>query len=286
MNNLVEKRIIKDKPIFIFESHHFALYPWAWLRSQFKSAPLLFSLDHHTDTHIPFLNECYVDERIGHNSKLAKKYVEEIDFRKMATIENAIKKLRNDEHIKTAIEADIIDKAFIISYNNTTDFPLSYEENKRVENWMEIHICDMEGKEHPLKKISRPFNYPNENIYIPSIYSSNTSEQIDLFNMAIETNFLREKFQIFSEMSPENVKLRGFTKKYILDIDLDYFHTQKSIKPYDNSFFIDLVKNAEIITIAKESVCIDLLKEEYGISDEIDSNYLLDKLLDLFNRLL
>jgi hypothetical protein len=51
----VEHRIIKGKPVYIAEKHHHILEAWADYRNTVDEAPLLLSLDHHTDTREPFI---------------------------------------------------------------------------------------------------------------------------------------------------------------------------------------------------------------------------------------
>lgn len=64
--------------------------------------------------------------------------------------------------------------------------------------------------------------------------------------------------------------------KYILDIDLDYFHTRKSINPATSAIFYNLIRNSLAVTIAKECSCVELCRLK---GETIDCAYLLDKLL-------
>lgn len=261
------KRVeIGKKQVYFFESHHYALIPWAMLRSQMNHSPILLSLDHHTDTHSPFLHSSYNRT----TQKLDEEYVEielkKIDFKNLNTIESALSKLRNDEHIKTAIETDIINKAFIISHSNMSDEPLSSEEDERISNHMEIMMARIQGETHESEKIQRPFHYPEKSIYIPSIYP--LDDEIDYAvgsGHEIESSFLADKFQVFSEMVPNDISNNLINKKYILDIDMDYFHAMKSLNPSDVSVFSELVRNAEIITIAREKIHIEMIEEEYNL---------------------
>lgn len=271
----IEEKLINNKKIYIFESHHHALLPWAKLRQTLNEAPILLSLDHHTDTHHPFLDYCFDKIKDEYNKKQAKKYVDSIDYKKIQTVKDAIEKLRNDEHIKTALKSDILSKALIISYDNLSDNPLSKEEKERIDNFQAIWIEQMMGVKSSKYNYSRPFNYPDSDIYIPAIDEKNRKLEL-IYDSAIESDFLREKFEIFNEMVPKIVnKNYEINKKYILDIDLDYFHTIKSINPDDKNFFYDLIRNSEIITIAKEQVCVDIVK----IDDNVNSNYLYDEIL-------
>ena len=77
-----------------------------------------------------------------------------------------------------------------------------------------------------------------------------------IYDLALEDEFLENQFNIVKNMH-ENSGLPDIgSGGYILDIDLDYFHTQKSISPDSQVFFNNLVKNSVAITIAKESRCV------------------------------
>ena len=64
---------------------------------------------------------------------------------------------------------------------------------------------------------------------------------------------------------------------YILDIDLDAFHSRKAITPDDPSTLHRLIRNAVAITIATEPECVDELWHDEA--DRMDSNDLLAELI-------
>lgn len=275
MNIKIEEQVIKSKKIYVFESHHYALLPWAKLRDTLSEAPILLSLDHHTDTRNPFSRYCLDKINYECNQQKVEQCIKCINYKELETVESAIKKLSNEEHIKAALESDILSKVFIISYSNSSDNPQSYEEQEKIENEMKIFQEVILGITKSEYIIDRPFNYPNSDIYIPAIDEKNR-EKKEIYDNAIESDFLREKFEIFNEMVPEIVnKDYEINRKYILDIDLDYFHTIKSINPGDKNFFYDLIRNAEIITIAKERAYVDIVK----IDNNLNSDYLYDEIL-------
>ncbi|NHZ86682.1 MAG: hypothetical protein GWP19_12520 [Planctomycetia bacterium] len=71
--------------------------------------------------------------------------------------------------------------------------------------------------------------------------------------------------------------------KYILDIDLDYFHTKRSIVPSNPKTFYQLIQGAEIITIAKESSWINEWAKTERYDKELTVDYLLNELLNHIN---
>ena len=46
---------INGKDVFIVQDHHHALAPWSRVRSMHEKAPILISLDHHTDSKPAYL---------------------------------------------------------------------------------------------------------------------------------------------------------------------------------------------------------------------------------------
>ena len=57
--------------------------------------------------------------------------------------------------------------------------------------------------------------------------------------------------------------------KYILDIDLDYFHVPEAAEPMEDTIIRKLIRNASIITIAKESVCVEMCSEGRCKSEDL-----------------
>ena len=275
----LEQRNINGKNIYIVESHHFAMMPWANLRAQMDIAPLLVSFDHHTDTHDPFLHYCYYHNPNGkqeYSEELAASLVQRMDFTNVSSIENAIANLRFDEHVKTALAADIISSAFIISYDNRADFPLSYQEQDRIDNWQNIMIDQISGIQ--VEEPQRPFTYPPSNLFMPPIdFESKGLGGEQVLDYALESDFLLEKFNILGDMCPQSINNNCIQGRYILDIDLDYFHTIKSIHPDNCAFFYELIRNSEIITIALERECVEICKE---VTENFDSDDLLNWLIE------
>lgn len=50
------------------------------------------------------------------------------------------------------------------------------------------------------------------------------------------------------------------TAPYILDVDLDYFHSERAINPDDSATFYRLVRNAIAVTVALEPECVEELR--------------------------
>jgi hypothetical protein len=100
----------------------------------------------------------------------------------------------------------------------------------------------------------------------------------------IETRYLNDQLARGSEISRCFGLPNLEAAPYILDIDLDAFHTRRAINPKDTSTFYRLIKNAEAITIATEAECV----EEEWLDDEVqmNSDMLLQELLAHINKAL
>lgn len=302
METQIDKRIIGNKAVYIFEDHHSALIPWAELRAKLNTTPLLVSFDYHTDTHRPFqfysYHESQKQERNENKSReiqddIINDLINKIDYRDTSTLIDALKFLRNDEHIQTALRTNIIQKAIIFSYQNSSDSPASVEQVEELDKAMENHIEDyIYYREHNKPRLralpERPFHYPNSDIYMPSMTPSFNDSVIDdeldkeYVDMYLEDIFLEDRLNVITEMTSQYFNNQSFLNPYILDIDLDYFMSKKAITPIDYTIFSRIVQNADIITIAKESGYVEICRKE----EDINSEYLLEKLLSLIDLIL
>lgn len=275
---MITKNTILDKEIFLCESHHFALLPWAeYKRKMPKESIYLMTFDYHADIIDPFLRYCD-----GNTNKM-KSLLEKVNYESVDSIKNAIKKLKNDEHIRTAVGAGIIDKVYIVSYQGS-EIPCSYEEEERLKNpYAPKYLKKMISKENVITP-QQDRTYPKAKIHCTEFMPWGINEMGDEYDSdVLEDSFLTEKFQIFSRMSPDIILSDGTIKgKYILDIDLDYFRKLSALKPKHYQIFSNLVKNSEIITIAEETVCVELVRTDKSVNSAI----LKEKLLNLLTGIL
>lgn len=280
MNRIIEKSI-KAHRIYIAEKHHHVLLPWAKIKKENKNEKLLlFSFDHHTDTIEPFSRYC------KNEKEQMSRLVDCIKYDDEASVNDAIEHLRNDEHIKCAIQSGILYKAFIISHSNSFDSPVSIEEQERMnklENNYKEYLKDIICGDYGISpRESR--HYRDSDIYMPPflpedmyIYSG------ELDDVVLEDDFLEDKINTLKRMCPNIFDKNGLIKyKYILDIDLDYFHTMKSINPKSMDIFSTLVKRATAITIAKEPDCVELVRSDEQVTSEV----LLKKLLAVLEEVI
>lgn len=297
------KEIICGKDVYFFESHHYALLPWAKLKRRCSNDDIyLISFDHHTDIIEPFLRYSYSKKKEEATDVLEEEpmdvseeeatdvseeepidSVDKIDFRGEATIKGAIKNLKNDEHIRTAIESKIIKSAYIVSHEGKESPESIQEKEKREKLNNPEFIFQLYSGNVKITPLAER-NYPEADIHMASFMPEGVYECGDEYDdVILEDAFLQEKMFVFSRMTPKVISANGIIQgKYILDIDLDYFHTVKAIEPKDYTIFANLVTNAEIITVAEEPICVELLRSD----SEVTSNLLKAKLLELIKGIL
>lgn len=248
-SNIVTYRKIGDKDVYIVANHHEVIIPWSEYSIACDNPPVVLTLDHHIDTRSAFYryskNQCKEDWK-----KVRKQLLLEADIYDKGSVLSSLGKLQNYEHIDFAIETGMISEAIVFSMINAG-------------------ICK---------------DYSNSDIYYidPDCLStcdktSHDNEEclITMYNHVIESEELRYKLGKANRFIPGFFSFNTINKKYILDIDLDCFHTKKSIEPDDIEMFNYLVRNAEIITIATEADYIEMEKKD----DDIYMEYLLDRLL-------
>lgn len=244
----VTEKVVKGKKIYIVENHHEVIIPWSEYASNNETAPVLLTFDHHIDTRSAFGR---------HSRKVAgtewrsvrDQLIADVDINESSTIVASLEKLCNDEHIDLALQTGMISDAVVFSL-------------------MSVGICK---------------DYSNSKIYYidpcctsKCKKSSHSDEcQIDVYDKVIEREELQFKLNKTNKFIPGFFISNIINKKFILDIDLDCFHTKKAINAVDMSVFNYLVNNAEIITIATEGYYVELEKKD----SDIDEHYLLEKLL-------
>ncbi len=238
-----------SKPLFIADSHHKVLPAWASLTAQLNQAPRLITLDHHTDTSKPFRR--YIAKMFGQNitsaefTKYQSQYLDAIDYKDPESVIEAVTKLNNDEHIVAAIKANIISSAFVIAHSAAdTDLQIYKQHN------IICHSVDEEPSTHKPKH-----------------------------DIVLESNFLNKAISAFNDVLGKAYEEPLSTKPYILDIDLDYFNTFKSIKPDNPETIKRLIQNAELVTIATEPEYV----KHCAVDDKLTSEYLLDALKEIIS---
>lgn len=291
LNTFFKHFAIKGKDIYIVDDHHKALAAWVLVRRSLNTAPNLISIDHHTDTHEAFLGHAHweaYEGRVEDQEEFRVGLAARIDWRSDARVADAIGNLRHDEHIDAATCSGALGDAFCIQLSDSGATPsveqLAFEKS-RSENW---------PNPPTVPKPQRPMAYePAANrIYaLPfdcfigcQTRPHNDDCLVRQSDEIIETRYLDDQIARGSEISMCFGLQDLEAVPFILDIDLDAFHTRRAINPEDPSTFYRLIKNSVAITIATEAECV----EEEWLDDEdlMNSGELLQELLGHINKAL
>ena len=282
LSTLFKHQNVCGKDIYIVDDHHHALAPWALMRRRLEHAPNLITIDHHTDTHEAFLGHAHISTMNGQGDPwaLAETLVRQIDFWNDQSLAWAINLLRHDEHIHAATMSDILGYAFCIQLSDSGG-------NQSIEQL--VYAADRQAR-WPLPPTDqaprKPMTYsmPDDHIFVISHDCAigcpkmphNDECLMQHGNMITESIYLDDQLARGSEMSRCVGLPHLEDQPYILDIDLDAFHSQKAIEPANPSTFYRLIRNSRMITIATEAECVDELKFD---GESIGSAMLLDRLM-------
>lgn len=221
----LRKYSIYDKLVYVVDKHHYTLPIWANYSMSNKSSYSLVTLDYHPDTIRGFndyafdivqkLNPytCDFDEV----DKICVNEIEKLKNSSIKTLIKSLKHLSNDEHIRTAYDLGYLNEYHVINCLDTDSEPGSYY-------------------------------YLNEkcsDICIPTIKTGvcngNCPDSLSKYKM----NRLEDHYFNDMEFSIPD-------KPFILDFDLDYFPTRESVNPLNKKVIMKLIRNAELITVARE----------------------------------
>ncbi len=283
LESLFSHHIICGKDVYVVDDHHHALAPWALIRRRLGRAPNLITIDHHTDVHEAFLGHAHLEtyENGGDAWALARDLVNRIDWQDDQSLLWAVEHLRHDEHVDAATLSGILNYAFCIQLSDHGGNP-SIEQQE--------YDADRQARWPQPPKLPppyRPMNYedPANHIFVISHDCAvgcsrmphNDDCVVEHGNMVIESIYLDDQLARGAEMS----RCVGIdhleSQPYILDIDLDAFHSRQAIEPADRTTFYRLIRNAVAITVATEAECVDELKFD---GEAIDADFLLARLVE------
>ncbi len=261
----IQSEDICGKTVFTFNNHHEALLPWAECASALGCVPRLITLDYHCDTRPAFLSfstkNIARDKNDGGCQERAAGEVAKIDFREVATVRAAVVNLQHDEHISAAVQSGIIDIAFAVVGGPITNEYRSNEQYAAEAQWRDR---DTPGQPKPIAPQPYSYSIPKERIVeLPHqmVSSGEPARSKGYADQALESDFLRRHLELI-EAIIQSAGVPGlFEAPYILDFDLDYFNTRRSVQPANHDVLHELIRRAEIITIAREPKCVSNLQK-------------------------
>lgn len=291
LEDLFKFEEIAGKRVYVVDDHHKALAPWALERRQLNLPPILITLDHHTDTYEAFLGAAAVrapydnEKRESIRADLLAQLGWQDDVRLLA----AVAKLRHDEQIDAAAQCGAIGAAFCIQLSDSGGSPQSIEERAFREHrqalWPKLPVLPIPTR--PLTYVppsNRVFTVPYD-CYIGCKQQPHNDECfVRQASQVIESAYLEDQLARAAEMSQSIGLECPEVAPYILDIDLDVFHTRQAIEPADPGTFYRLVQGAVAVTIATEAQCVDELWEDE--QNKLSSDELLTRTLEHIKRAL
>ena len=278
---------INGKQVYIVESHHHALLPWSLIKYGISGNAILISLDHHTDCRPAFhayrcIESRYKDDKYA---ELLGPLVDDFDYRNRDSVIRAIAKLRYDEQIHTSIVGGIFTTSFSLNFSDKTpsiqDRIYQEEYSAKYQKMIEHGI--------PMEKVERiqgleTYELPENRMFaIKSDCALNCQKMphddeclVRYYGEALESYYLRHQLNIANRMAVSSGLNPIDDYPYILDIDLDYFHSSKAIAPNDPTAFYELICKSTAITVAMERHCVELLRLE---GESVESDILLAELV-------
>lgn len=290
LSDLIKRETIGGKAVYTFESHHYAMIPWHELRREYERSLRLLTLDYHTDTMVAFRK--YAGEQISLTNndtdewrRIAQRAVADISIGDIDSINQAVVRLKHDEHIDAALKANILSLAFVIASDNF-ERPIISNEQRLLNEQAGDRIAVMPNGDLIVRasppKAKPPYTYtiPDSKIVILEKkhdypWLIRDEEERNYKDAAIESCFLRERLECIENICRTGGVAGLGDEPFILDIDLDYFNTRKSIAPDDASVFHDLIRRSAAITLARESGCVQSCQLQ---GEELNSDYIEDAL--------
>lgn len=220
---------IDGKVVYVVDDHHKALAAWAMERRKLALPPYLVTIDHHIDTceafssHVAFA--AYNDPSVNEEA-MARELLGAIDWSSDQRVSEAISKLRHDEHIHAAIKSGTLAASFSIQLSDQDGYVEINEDCIYVIPYQCAIGC-------------------NKNVYDNECAIHHALE-------IIEKPYLDDQLHRISEVTSRLGIPNIESLPYILDIDLDAFHSVRAVTPDDPSTFRRLVRGALAITIATE----------------------------------
>lgn len=301
---------INGKPVYIFEDHATAVIPWLMIKEKIGVQPHLITLDHHTDTMDAFrfyygclslkrVNEEEIDLRINDIMIRLKKLVKNYEYDE---IEPLLNELRFDEQIDLSIKLGILNYSITLPSSQEGESPTDSDRVKKYHQDLKDFWNQRNGYSRTEKfnltepiypyedgiNLIKSYSMPENKIFIIDskikcdCLSSDEEDQCrhNYNSYVIDDRFLHNQIGLASNMTITAMGKLVTDGPYILDIDLDYFHNTKSIQPEKYECFYALIRNAVAITIARESSCVLMCKEDTEDENYFNSNFLQSKLLE------
>lgn len=242
-----EVRRVAGKAVYVVDDHHKALAAWAKLRRGLDAPPYLLTIDHHTDTDDAFAGHASLtafDNPSIDEQALAADLLAAVDWRSDASLADAIEKLKHDEHIHAATRSGVLAASFSIQLSDSSGYGEPNEQGLYVVPFKCAIGC-------------------SKSVYDDDCVIHHAVE-------IIETRYLDDQLSRLGEIT-QRLGFRNIEHMpYILDIDLDAFHSMKAANPDDATTFHRLIRGALAISIATEAEWVEEVWEDDANEPSVD----------------
>jgi hypothetical protein len=252
---------INGKSVYTVVAHNAVLRAWAAIRSTLPEPPILITLDHHTDTRPAFCHYlCNTSQyrlhehSVEHLIHLANAESRRINVTDAASVDRAIQCLRNDEHIDAAIRGGLLAHAYVISYDaHFSGTPPQRVQRLGIEERLRLSLSGVDFNDGDYEAPESKIFEVGSGCAVGCEKSPHDDDcHVEHRAQAIESDYLRMKLEQIGRMSRAFGIEDVLQHPFILDIDLDYFGSARSMAPSDTTVFYDLIRRAVAITIATE----------------------------------
>ncbi|MES2149891.1 MAG: UPF0489 family protein [Pseudomonadota bacterium] len=272
-----EHIVIAGKSIYVVDDHHKALAAWAEERRKLDAPPNLITIDHHTDVYEAFSSHAScaqwdapdADQEAIRNGRISM-----INWKDENSVMAAIELLKHDEHIHAATMSGVLHAAFCIQLSDGGGTPLEQAGAGNDESNAQSPGEPTASEPESTRIYIIPFKCAiacHKPIYDDECKIHHGWD-------IIETPYLEDQLARGVEFARCIGKADMESAPYILDIDLDAFHSSRAVQPQDPSTFYRLIRNAIAITIATEAECVDELWLDP--TDKLTADQLLGIILD------
>lgn len=258
---------IHGKSVYVFEGHNVAFEAWAEVKGKHSEDLNLITLDHHTDTLLGFGRSTHRPKLEEHLPVIAER-VAQIDLKNEAHVKQAVVDLWNDEQIDAAVQVGIFRYAFC--FNNHHTNTRSVEESA----FLADNFHSAFGR-----RPEPPFTYaiPERRIYeigeICAVGCEETCHGDECTRLhadqVIESIMLDRLVATANTIAAPTGIQSIVTSPYVLDIDLDYFRSIKSLSPEDATTFHRLIADCVAMTIATEPNYVKELRIDDSLTSEL-----------------
>lgn len=289
MHHAISTQTIGGKKLYVFEKHNAALSAWADVKINFGHPFNVITLDHHTDTHSAFCHHLCHRYGLDNNEARSAGLSELVNMYSAGgagNIDDVVDLIRYDEQIYTAIALGVIDFCYVIaicdSHGSLSDFACSRRDNGTQRNSDGTILFNPDDFINPPPE-------PERHTYTRAINSKVLCAQSICavnchkiphdddcirphYDSVLESDYLQDKLRQFDIMHESAGCNAAIAHPFVLDVDLDYFHTTQSITPSSTELFYELIRQSIAITIALEPSCVDQLRLD---GEDISSDSLL-----------